>query len=297
MDKGQLYVFLAAAFFSLQPILLKYAALELPGLFTVSFRFLGTLIIFVPLSFKYRKQLKDGLREWKKFVLPTLFLFGAVLLFTIGVFLTDNATLTSLVTKSNVIFMTLMTAAFFVEERAILKSKRYLAGLVLATIGVIGVITGGEAITITLGLGLLLLIVSQLSWSFFSVSMKGLINKQTRLSILCLIFPLGFLFSIPVGATSIQSINFAFSAGKRRCNGFRQCCTISCNPIKGIACNRGIPIKHAFHDGSTRIPFIRRTPYINPNSFRGNSNRWLLPNNQMQLRCKRSRLNQTNKYH
>jgi len=205
MDKGQLYVFLAAAFFSLQPILLKYAALELPGLFTVSFRFLGTLIIFVPLSFKYRKQLKDGLREWKKFVLPTLFLFGAVLLFTIGVFLTDNATLTSLVTKSNVIFMTLMTAAFFVEERAILKSKRYLAGLVLATIGVIGVITGGEAITITLGLGLLLLIVSQLSWSFFSVSMKGLINKQTRLSILCLIFPLGFLFSIPVGAVDVAA--------------------------------------------------------------------------------------------
>jgi len=205
MDKGQLYVFLAAAFFSLQPILLKFAALELPGLFTVSLRFFGTLIIFVPLSFKYRKQLKNGLREWKKFVLPTLFLTGAVLLFTLGVFLTDNATLTSLVTKSNVIFMTLMTAAFFVEERAILKSKRYLAGLVLATIGVIGVITGGTAITLTLGLGFLLLIVSQLSWSFFSVSMKRLINKQTRLSILCLIFPLGFLFSIPVGAVDVAA--------------------------------------------------------------------------------------------
>ena len=204
-------MFLAAALFSLQPILLKFVALELPGLLTFSLRFLGTLFIFIPLSFKYKKKVRAELKEWKKFVLPTLFLTGAVLLFTLGVFLTDNATLTSLVTKSNTIFITLLAAAFFIEERALLKSKRYLAGLALATIGVIGVITGGDTITITLGVGLLLLIVSQISWSFFSVSIKGMINKQTRLTILCFIFPLGFLFSLPIAAIDLAAPLPAFN--------------------------------------------------------------------------------------
>ena len=200
MEKGSLYVMLAAVLYSAQPILIKLAYGEIPGFLMFSLRFFGMLFIFLPLAFHFKRQVWGEIRQWKKFVLPALFVLGAVCFFTVGIYYTKNATLTGLLTKTNSIFIPIMTAALFVEEKRVLFNKGFFAGLLLAGVGVFGVVTGGGPLSVTLSIGVALILVSQLSWSLYSVSIKSLIQRKNRLVVLCFIFPLAFLFSTPFAA-------------------------------------------------------------------------------------------------
>ncbi len=203
MEKGNLYIMLAAVLYSAQPILVKLAYGEVPGFLMFSLRFFGMLFIFLPLAFHFKRQVWSEIRQWKKFVFPALFVLGAVCFFTVGIYYTRNATLTALLIKTNSVFIPLMTAALFVEERRVLFSKRFLAGVALAGVGVLGVITGGGPLSITFSIGVVLVLVSQFSWSLYSVSIKRLIRRKNRLVVLCFIFPLAFLFSVPFAAYDI----------------------------------------------------------------------------------------------
>ncbi|MFH1235005.1 MAG: EamA family transporter, partial [Candidatus Diapherotrites archaeon] len=143
MDRGSLYVILATVLFSTQPIWIKLASQGLPGLLMFSLRFLGTLFVFIPLAFHFRKEVSAEIRQWKKFVVPAFFIFGAVSLFAIGIYFTEDATLTGLLSRSNVIFIGLFSIILFPEERKVLASKTYLAGLALASIGMFGIVAWG----------------------------------------------------------------------------------------------------------------------------------------------------------
>ncbi|MFH1234281.1 MAG: DMT family transporter, partial [Candidatus Diapherotrites archaeon] len=61
-------------------------------------------------------------------------------------------------------------------------------------------------LNLALGTGVALIIGSQVSWALYSVLIKRQIRKQTRLQILCFIFPLAFLFTLP-----FASFDLAFS--------------------------------------------------------------------------------------
>ena len=214
MEKGNLYVVLAAVLYSAQPILVKLAYGEVPGFLMFSLRFFGMLFVFLPLAFHFKRQVWREIKQWKKFVFPALFVLGAVCFFTVGIYYTKNATLTALLIKTNSVFIPLMTATLFVEERRVLFSKRFLAGMFLAGVGVFGVITGNGPLSVTFSIGVALILVSQLSWSLYSVSIKRLIRRKNRLVVLCFIFPLAFLFSVPFAAYDIavnaSSINPLF---------------------------------------------------------------------------------------
>ena len=209
MEKGNLYLILAVLLFSLQPIFIKLAAGGLPGLLMFTLRFFGALFVFVPLAFHFKKEVRAGIRQWKKFLLPAVFMVGAVSLFSLGIYYTDNATLNGLLSRSNVVFIAVFSVIFFSEERKVFLSKRYLLGLILAGFGVYGIVTGGEALSITVGIGVALVLLSQLSWALYSVLIKRLIRRQTRLTILCFIFPLAFLMSLP-----FATYDFAFNPGQ-----------------------------------------------------------------------------------
>ncbi len=205
MNNGNMYVFLAALLFSMQPILIKFGSTQVPPLLFFSLRFFGTMAVFLPLAMRFKKEMHLALKQWKKFLLPTIFLFGAISLFTISLYFTANATLTALVTKSNSILIPLLTAAFFIEERRVLMTRRFLFGVLLSAIGVIGVILGGKTLTLTLGIGISLILGSQVCWSLYSVSIKRLISKENRLHVLSFIFPLAFVFSLPFAGIEIFS--------------------------------------------------------------------------------------------
>ncbi|MEM0360129.1 MAG: DMT family transporter, partial [Candidatus Diapherotrites archaeon] len=115
-----------------------------------------------------------------------------------GIYLAESATITGLIAKSNLIFTAILTTIFFSEERKVFSSKKFVFGTILASIGVIGVITAGKEISFNFGLGALLILISQVSWSFYSISMKKLIKNNSRTEALCIIIPLAFLASIPI---------------------------------------------------------------------------------------------------
>jgi len=197
MNRGTLYVFFAALLFSMQPILIKFGSSDVPPLLFFPLRFLGIMVIFIPLAFHFKKEIRGELKKWKKYLLPALLILGAISLFTISLYFTADATFTALVTKSNAIIIPLLTATFFIEERRVLMTRRFLLGISLAAIGVIGVVLGGGALTFTLGIGIALILGSQVCWSLYSVSLKRLISRHNRMYILSLIFPLAFVFSMP----------------------------------------------------------------------------------------------------
>ncbi|GEM_PF-2448309 len=211
MDRGAFYVFLAALLFSMQPVFIKFGSAEVPPLLFFPLRLLGTLAVFIPLAFHFKKEFRAEARQWKKFLLPAIFVFGAISLFTVSVFFTANATLTALVTKSNAVLIPLLTAAFFIEERRILFTRRFLLGVTLAAAGVIGVVLGGGTLSLTLGIGVLLVLASQVCWSLYSVSIKRLISRKSRLQILTFIFPLAFLFSLPFASYEAGVLGNAFT--------------------------------------------------------------------------------------
>jgi len=200
MDKGSLYIILAVFLFSTQPIFIKLAAPGMPGLLMFSLRFVGTVMVFLPLAFHFKKEVRASIRQWKKFVVPAIFIFGAVSLFSIGIYFTEDATLTGLLSRSNIIFIALFSLVLFPEERRVFFSKTYMLGLALASLGMYGIVTGGRPLDVTLGTGVLIILLSQVSWALYSVLIKKHIRRQTRLTILCFIFPLAFLMSVPFAA-------------------------------------------------------------------------------------------------
>ncbi len=213
MERGTLFVLLTAFFVSLQPVIIKSAYSGVSGFQMVSLRLFGIFLVFLPLAFHFKKEVRGEMRQWKKFVVPTFLILSTISLFTIGIYFTKNATLTGLLTKSNAIFIPLMTAALFASERAVLLSKRFLLGLFLAALGVIGVVTGGEPITFSLGAGILMIVASQVFWSLYSVSIKALISKRAGIHVLSFILPVAFFLSLPVAFIDVRASGFpAFTA-------------------------------------------------------------------------------------
>lgn len=211
MERGSLYLVLAAVLYSMQPVFVKLAYAEVPGFLMFSLRFFGMLFVFLPMAYHFRNEVWGEIRQWKKFLLPAISVFLSMALFTVSIYFTENATLTGLLIKSNSIFIPLMTAALFIEERRVLLSKKFLLGILLAGIGVVGVVTGGKALTLAFSLGVLLVLISQLSWSTYAVSIKRLISKKNRLVVLSFIYPLAFLFSLPFAYYDLVIIEAPFT--------------------------------------------------------------------------------------
>ncbi len=94
-----------------------------------------------------------------------------------------------LVGKSWVPFTALLSFILFADERSLIRDWRFLTGIALALVGVVGLLPGNGGTRAaetagtggTLGLGLLLILASSVFWSLYTVLIKLLVRRGSPL--------------------------------------------------------------------------------------------------------------------
>jgi drug/metabolite transporter (DMT)-like permease len=141
------------------------------------YRFLsGALILIIISLIRNKQECIDCFKNIKKFFLPAIFMFLFQIIWVAGIYLIDP-TITSLITKANVLFVLLISFIFFKDERKIIKSKTFILGASLAILGVIGVILGKNSIHLEdFNLGAILILIAAIFWAFYVISIKQVVK-------------------------------------------------------------------------------------------------------------------------
>ncbi len=170
--------FLAIFCWAFSPVAIRYVKEIFPVNTQNFFRYLVSLIIIWPVFFLStpRQQRQHTLRLLPSLLPKFIGMAGMnyvfQLSFTYSFFLLYPA-FGSLLYKTGVIFAVILAAAFFPDERSLLKSRTFQAGLALAIIGVVFTIADGKDFgNIEFNLGVLLILLAATAWSLLSVCIK-----------------------------------------------------------------------------------------------------------------------------
>lgn len=180
-------------------ILIKLVSHDFDALTQSFFRYLaasGTTAA-VCLVF-YRAAYREGLRNLPRLLLPTAVVTAHQITYMIGVYLT-SAIAASVISKTSALFVPALSFLLFPEERAVIRSPRFLAGTALALAGVTGLALSRGGTMMGEGLvGPLLLILSAFLWSFYSVLIKQVTGRVDPLVITGIVPLLSCVLFFPV---------------------------------------------------------------------------------------------------
>lgn len=165
------------------------------------YRFLAASVVLVIINLIcYKEEFLKGLRNIKKFILPTalIFVFQTTWVWGLSII---TPTLAILITRSSILFVILFSFLLFKDERKIIKSRAFISGSLLATIGVVGVITGGGDLHLNdFNPGILLMLIVAILWALYILVMKKRVEKTEPLVAAGIIYtlsvPLFFISSL-----------------------------------------------------------------------------------------------------
>ena len=194
--RGLFYAFMAAVCWSIGPIFVKFLQ-NFYGVNTQNaYRFLAAGLLLM-LIYLYRERgLCLGIyRVLRKATVAAVVvnIFQTVLI--AGIYLTKASTAAFLM-RLSAVFVGLMGYIFYVDERKLVKNRKYLVGLVLALAGVSGFTLkfgGGEIFD----LGAFLILVSSVLWSFYIILLKKYGQGEDPLLFTSLIFIVGGIMLLP----------------------------------------------------------------------------------------------------
>jgi len=162
----------ALSFWSLGPIFIKYLTGYLDSWTQNFLRYSVACLVWMPFLIFSVKKGRLKARVWRRAVVPGVANVVMQSLFACAFYYIGPAFMV-LLAKSSLIWIAGFSLIFFVEERALVKSKRFWSGLVLSTIGVIGVLCFKEnfsaAGTIT---GVALTLAMACMWAVYIVSAR-----------------------------------------------------------------------------------------------------------------------------
>jgi drug/metabolite transporter (DMT)-like permease len=192
----------ALSFWSLGPIFIKYLTGYLDSWTQNLLRYSVACIFWMPfLIFSIHKGRLNS-RIWRRAVVPGMANVIMQSLFACAFYYIGPAFMV-LLAKSSLIWIAGFSLIFFVEERALVKSKRFWSGLVLSAIGVIGVMSFKEdfAAAGTI-IGIALALAMGFMWAVYIVSARIAfrdIDSRHGFSVISIytvagLFVLGFVF-------------------------------------------------------------------------------------------------------
>jgi drug/metabolite transporter (DMT)-like permease len=169
---------LAILCWAVSPVAIRYVKDFFPVNVQNFFRYLVSLFIIWPVFFisTPRSRAQNTFQALPS-ILPKLLIMACIvyvfqLSFTYSFFLLYPG-FGSLVYKTGVIFSVLLAAMLFPDERRTLKSWKFQCGLLLAFIGVVLTITGGQDFgKVEFNLGVLLILIATASWSLLTALIK-----------------------------------------------------------------------------------------------------------------------------
>lgn len=176
--KALLLNFLAIFCWAISPVVIRYVKDIFPVNTQNFFRYFVSLIIIWPVFLlSTPRQQKRQVFQILPSILPKLIGMAGLnyvfqLSFTYSFFLLYPA-LGSLLYKTGVMFSVILAAAFFPDERSLLKNWKFQAGLMLTVIGVTLTIAGGKDFgKLEFNIGVLLILLAAAMWSLLTTCIK-----------------------------------------------------------------------------------------------------------------------------
>ncbi len=145
----------------------------------------------------WRKQLFAARREFCRFLLPTILVFAFQIVWVQAIYLT-TPTISSLLSKLDIVFVALFAFFLFKSERKIVASRYFIIGATMALIGVVGVTLGSsQHLESEFNLGIGLLILRALIWASYTFSIKNLVIKVEPFVAATWVFCLASILFLP----------------------------------------------------------------------------------------------------
>jgi drug/metabolite transporter (DMT)-like permease len=162
----------ALSFWSLGPIFIKYLTGFLDSWTQNFLRYSVACLFWLPfLLFSIKAKRLDP-RIWRRALVPSLANVMMQSLWAAAFYYVGPGFMV-LLTKTNIFWIAGFSFILFPEERALIKSKRFWAGLILAAVGLIGVMVYkvdlAEAKTIR---GIIIALAAALMWGVYTVAVK-----------------------------------------------------------------------------------------------------------------------------
>jgi len=133
-----------------------------------------------------------------RILIPALLVFSYQMFTVYGIYLT-TPTIASLIMRTNVIFINIMSFILFEEERRIIRRRNFLLGLVLAFIGVIGISLKGANYgkLISFDIGALMVLLGTIFWASYIISIKILLRRTEPLPLTAIVFSIASIIFLP----------------------------------------------------------------------------------------------------
>jgi len=126
-----------------------------------------------------------------KLAVPSLLVFSFQVLAVGGIYLTSPTT-AALLMRLNVVFVNALAYALLREERGLISSPQYLAGLALAVAGAAGLAVEDPAM-LTLDVGALMVLAGTVFWASYTVAVRKLVKHSDPLAVSSRVFSVATL--------------------------------------------------------------------------------------------------------
>lgn len=162
----------------------------------------------------WRGDYREGLKNLRLLLLPTVVVTAHQMAYLTGVYLT-SAIAASVTSKTSGLFVPILSFFLFPEERAVIRNPKFLIGTALALTGVLGLVLARGGMMMGVGLaGPALLLLSAFLWSLFSVLIKPLTGRIDPTVITGIVPLLSCILFFPVWA-SMARLGQVFEAPLR----------------------------------------------------------------------------------
>jgi len=226
-------------FWTLGPIFITYLADSIDSYTQNFLRYLTACIFLLPyLAFSIRKNHFDK-SLWLKALLPAAANLTMQSLYARGFYYLSPAFMILLM-KSSIVWTALFSLIFFLNERPLVKSKRFWLGMILSIAGLIGVMYYNEDFTAEKTItGLFLALGASLAFAIYAISAKIAFKKTDSRQ----------AFAVTSIYTSIGLAILAFSFGNVKASGSLNTWQWVCVVISGIT---GIAFGHPLYYAAMR---------------------------------------------
>jgi len=197
--KGVFFLLLATLAWSFPNVMIRMLKSDFDVYTQNFYRYVGSSVFMFAIGLMFtRKKMVHAAVNLKVLLIPSLIMAIHQIFYTTGVFMT-SAVISSLIGRINAIIIPALSCIFYADERQVVKNKSFILGALIALIGVAGVILGkGAYAEEGFNVGVLLVMLGTITWSFYAVWVKKIVRLLDPLAIISYVSLLSVILFLPL---------------------------------------------------------------------------------------------------
>jgi len=202
MNRGVLYLVSTAVIWGWPTVFIKFLSSDFDVVTQSFFRYLAASVFLLIWAYFFaRSDFRKALKRPKNFIIPGILVVAFQCTYVLGIYYT-SAVVANLIHKTTVFFTLGLSFLFLYDEKRIMKSTSFLVGIILGTLGVLGVVMGGsplqEVSALKYNEGAMLLLLCSFIWAIYTVLIKKIIGDLQPPVATGFVLSFSSLFFIPL---------------------------------------------------------------------------------------------------